>query len=240
LVQSIDYDSFGKAIVTGSPSTRYLYTGRELDVESGLFYYRARYYDTSNGRFTNEDPIGFAGGSWNTQIYVDNSPIAWIDPMGLSGVDPNQGILWPSYADKTYRDPSVGQLGANARSSGDAPFKYDGSQSCGQARSCPASEKDIIGEGDNWRPYHGDLDWFHRSGRSGYKENKLPNEFNPQGECIYDENGDPVGGWVGGSPNEHDSEESPWAHTFNDGGGPFSKNGAAGLVGSLIKWIRGS
>ena len=82
LVQSIDYDSFGKAIVTGTPSTRYLYTGRELDAESGLFYYRARYYDSSTGRFTNEDPIGFAGGSWNTQIYVDNSPLSWIDPFG--------------------------------------------------------------------------------------------------------------------------------------------------------------
>lgn len=82
LVQSIDYDSFGKAIVAGSPSTRYLYTGRELDAESGLFYFRARYYDSSTGRFTNEDPIGFDGGSWNTQIYVDNSPIAWNDATG--------------------------------------------------------------------------------------------------------------------------------------------------------------
>lgn len=91
LVQSIDYDSFGKAIVAGSPSTRYLYTGRELDAESGLFYYRARYYDSSTGRFTNEDPIGFAGGSWNTQIYVDNSPISWIDPMGLAEYYYSQG-----------------------------------------------------------------------------------------------------------------------------------------------------
>jgi RHS repeat-associated protein len=82
LVQSIDYDSFGKAIVTGPPSTRYLYTGRELDAESGLFYYRARYYDSSTGRFTNEDPIGFAAGDTNLGRYVYNSPTHWRDPFG--------------------------------------------------------------------------------------------------------------------------------------------------------------
>lgn len=83
LVQSIDYDSFGKAIIAGSPSTRYLYTGRELDAESGLFYYRARYYDSSTGRFTNEDPIRFFGMSFNLQEYVRNSPVSLDDPMGL-------------------------------------------------------------------------------------------------------------------------------------------------------------
>lgn len=83
LVQSIDYDSFGKAIVAGSLSTRYLYTGRELDTESGLFYYRARYYDSSTGRFTNEDPIGFILGARNLYQYVGNIPIHYTDPTGL-------------------------------------------------------------------------------------------------------------------------------------------------------------
>jgi uncharacterized protein RhaS with RHS repeats len=38
------------------------YTGREKDTESGLYYYRARYYDPELGRFISEDPIGFDGG----------------------------------------------------------------------------------------------------------------------------------------------------------------------------------
>ncbi len=82
LVQSIDYVSFGKAIVAGLASTRYLYTGRELDSESGLIYYRARYYDASTGLFTNEDPIRFDGGDTNLYRYVFNAPIIWRDPFG--------------------------------------------------------------------------------------------------------------------------------------------------------------
>ena len=89
LVQSIDYDSFGKTIVAGSPSTRYLYTGRELDAESGLFYYRARYYDSSTGRFTNEDPIGFNASDANLVRYVGNSPVIYRDAFGLDNTRVN-------------------------------------------------------------------------------------------------------------------------------------------------------
>ena len=83
LVQTIDYDSFGRAIVNGSPLTRYLYTGREFDSESGLFYYRARYYDSSTGRFTNEDPLRVVFGDSNLFQYVDNTPTMYNDPTGL-------------------------------------------------------------------------------------------------------------------------------------------------------------
>jgi len=38
------------------------YTGREWDKETGLYYYRARYYDPIEGRFISKDPIGFGGG----------------------------------------------------------------------------------------------------------------------------------------------------------------------------------
>jgi YD repeat-containing protein len=40
---NITYDSFGN-ITSGSASTRYTYTGREFDVETGLMYYRGRWY----------------------------------------------------------------------------------------------------------------------------------------------------------------------------------------------------
>ena len=35
-----------------------LYTGREYDRDTGLYYYRARYYDPEIGRFISEDPLG--------------------------------------------------------------------------------------------------------------------------------------------------------------------------------------
>ena len=45
----------------------------------------ARYYNPSSGRFLQRDPIGIRGGL-NVYSYAYNSPLAWIDPSGLSAV----------------------------------------------------------------------------------------------------------------------------------------------------------
>jgi RHS repeat-associated protein len=58
------------------------FTGREWDPETGLYYYRARYYDPKAGRFISEDPIAFGGGS-NFFGYVGNAPVSYGDPWGL-------------------------------------------------------------------------------------------------------------------------------------------------------------
>lgn len=63
VTSSTSYDSFGNATNASFP-TRYQYTGRELDADTGLHYYRARWYDANTGRFISEDPIGFAGGDF--------------------------------------------------------------------------------------------------------------------------------------------------------------------------------
>jgi RHS repeat-associated protein len=87
VAQSYAYDSFGQIVSQGGSLTNsYTYTGRELDSESGLYYYRARYYDASIGRFLQEDPIGFDGGV-NFYEYVGNSPVNLIDPFGLYGTN---------------------------------------------------------------------------------------------------------------------------------------------------------
>jgi RHS repeat-associated protein len=81
VTSTLNYDSFGN-VTSGSASTRYTYTGRELDADTGLMYYRARWYDPQVGRFLSEDPIGFGGGT-NFYNYVDNNPISFADPSGL-------------------------------------------------------------------------------------------------------------------------------------------------------------
>jgi RHS repeat-associated protein len=85
VVNHVTYDSFGRVISQTNPSVefRYGYTGREADGETGLDYYRARYYDASNGLFISEDPTGFDAGDGNLTRYVGNSPVNWIDPTGL-------------------------------------------------------------------------------------------------------------------------------------------------------------
>ncbi|MBI2265949.1 MAG: RHS repeat-associated core domain-containing protein, partial [Armatimonadetes bacterium] len=77
-VSSLVYDSYGRRIsVSGSPSET-AFTGREWDEETGLYAYRARYYDPEMGRFTQEDFVGFGG-----YQYVNNNPLTAIDPFGL-------------------------------------------------------------------------------------------------------------------------------------------------------------
>jgi RHS repeat-associated protein len=78
------YSPYGEAQTTGDDqgnSTEY--TGREND-DTGLYFYRARYFDPVLKRWISEDPIGTAGGV-NTYAYVENDPLNQIDPLGLMG-----------------------------------------------------------------------------------------------------------------------------------------------------------
>jgi len=76
------YDAFGNlSNSTGSIGNSFRYTGREFDPESGLHYYRTRYYDSAVGRFTSEDLIRFKGGT-NFYPYVNNRPVTFTDPIG--------------------------------------------------------------------------------------------------------------------------------------------------------------
>ena len=56
--------------------------GQYLDRETGLHYNLFRYYDPDSGRFTQQDPIGLAGGI-NLYQYAPNA-LSWVDPWGLS------------------------------------------------------------------------------------------------------------------------------------------------------------
>jgi len=86
VVATYAYDVFGNMTSeTGSIVNPLRYTGRELDAESGLYYYRARYYDTRVGRFFTEDlfPGSVANPlSLNKYPYVQNNPANFLDPYG--------------------------------------------------------------------------------------------------------------------------------------------------------------
>ncbi|OQW65513.1 MAG: hypothetical protein BVN28_01575 [Nitrospira sp. ST-bin4] len=78
------YEPFGLTTQTGAASTNsYKYTGREDD-GSGLYYYRARYYQPRMQRFVAEDPTGFNGGDINLYVYAANNPVSLKDPTGES------------------------------------------------------------------------------------------------------------------------------------------------------------
>ena len=80
-----NYSPFGETEIIGEPSDNpFQYTAREND-NTGLYYFRARYYSPYLKRFISEDPIGLFGGDVNLYGYVWNSPLRWIDPWGLWG-----------------------------------------------------------------------------------------------------------------------------------------------------------
>jgi RHS repeat-associated protein len=75
-----DYDPWGN-MLAGVATSGWSFTGREWDTETGVYYYRARYYDANAGRFISEDPSDLQGGT-NLFRYVGNSPAGSIDPSG--------------------------------------------------------------------------------------------------------------------------------------------------------------
>jgi RHS repeat-associated protein len=82
VVQTYTYDSFGNQTATsGSIANPFQYAAREFDKETGLYYYRARYYDPTTGRFLSEDPLKFAA-EINLYPYAGNNPVNFTDPLG--------------------------------------------------------------------------------------------------------------------------------------------------------------
>ncbi|MFH0736793.1 MAG: RHS repeat-associated core domain-containing protein [bacterium] len=106
-----EYDPWGQILeINGENINPFLFTGREWDEESGLYFYRKRYYDPQTGRFISKDPLLKllnAPDSVNPYIYVNNNPQSYIDPFGLLDNMPenkstsmwynwfNQGIFQP-------------------------------------------------------------------------------------------------------------------------------------------------
>ncbi len=93
LAHRYEYNAYGKitSVLDPNPKQPFTYTGREYDEETGLYYYRARYYDADTGRFISEDPLRLNGGDVNFFRYVGNNPVNEIDPLGLSSLTYNSG-----------------------------------------------------------------------------------------------------------------------------------------------------
>lgn len=75
------YEGQGEEISESTVGNPYYFTGRELDRETGLYYYRARYYDATLGRFLETDPAALLSES-NLYTYVRNNPVTITDPWG--------------------------------------------------------------------------------------------------------------------------------------------------------------
>jgi RHS repeat-associated protein len=71
LLNKYTYSPFGESATLAAGGSTIGYTGQRYDSETGLFYYKARYYNPAIGRFLQTDPVGYAQGM-NMYGYVHN------------------------------------------------------------------------------------------------------------------------------------------------------------------------
>jgi RHS repeat-associated protein len=86
ITDTYTYDAYGNLInSSGSTANNYLYAGQQFDSDLGLYYNRARYWNTGTGRFlssdsvdgNNEDPL-----SLHKYLYAQADPVNHVDPSG--------------------------------------------------------------------------------------------------------------------------------------------------------------
>jgi RHS repeat-associated protein len=98
IVETYDTDAYGNTLIfndagtggdwwaddatqTGDPINAYIFTGRRYDPETEIYYYRARYYDPSQGRFISRDPFGYVD-DLSMYAYVSGMAAIRLDPFG--------------------------------------------------------------------------------------------------------------------------------------------------------------
>jgi RHS repeat-associated protein len=108
------YEPFGQTTASGS-NYLFQYTGR-VPVSTGLYYYRARFYNAATGRFISEDAIRFLRRDANLYRYARNAPTNFRDPYGRQA-SPGDGFTvdvsdqtphgpygdWPSWPPRELR-----------------------------------------------------------------------------------------------------------------------------------------
>jgi RHS repeat-associated protein len=93
VVQHIEYVPFGEVFIeerNNTWNTPYLFNAKELDGETGLYYYGARYYDPRVSIWLSVDPLQEKYPNVSTYAYTFHNPIKYIDP---NGKDPITGVI---------------------------------------------------------------------------------------------------------------------------------------------------
>jgi RHS repeat-associated protein len=122
VVETYSYNAFGGSLNADQFAlTNFQYAGEQFDAETGLIYLRARYYDSSLGRFISRDPVYLGNQSetqsYNPFIYVQNDPVNLVDPTGevpfvawlLVAVGPVIFDLYSYRATEAYFNKKTGQ-----------------------------------------------------------------------------------------------------------------------------------
>jgi RHS repeat-associated protein len=107
-VQHIEYVPFGEVFIeerNNTWNTPYLFNAKELDEETGLYYYGARYYEPRISLWLSVDPLGEKYPNVSAYVYTFQNPINVIDPDGRDAIY----ITFPKYKADGY--PFTGHAG---------------------------------------------------------------------------------------------------------------------------------
>ena len=125
ITQHVAYIPYGEVFVeqrNGSWNTPYLFNAKELDEETGLYYYGARYLDPTNAAWLSVDPLFEKYVGTSPYNYCHGNPIVVVDPDGMDeyGLDENTGRL--SFIRKTESEKDkilVGTWGKDKKTNKD-------------------------------------------------------------------------------------------------------------------------
>jgi RHS repeat-associated protein len=139
VVESYSYDAWGNLLSHSRTneltnfSLRFLFQGREFSSATGLYNFRARWYDPQSGRWLSKDPIGLEGGL-NLYAFCGDDPVNCTDPDGTDVIVENTTSVrgWHqritvSNANGSYSQsfglngPTATQTGSSTGSSADDP-----------------------------------------------------------------------------------------------------------------------
>ena len=85
MVQHVEYVPFGEVFIeelNNIWNTPYLFNAKELDEETGMYYYGARYLDPRTSLWISADPLQEKYPNVSTYIYALQNPIKFVDPDG--------------------------------------------------------------------------------------------------------------------------------------------------------------
>ena len=104
VTQHIEYVPFGEVFIEERNNvwnTPYLFNAKELDEETGLYYYGARYYNPRISIWISVDPKAAEMPEWSPYSFSFNNPIIFIDPDGMKPT-PSQAasMAWHIYDGK--------------------------------------------------------------------------------------------------------------------------------------------